>query len=500
MSFKQDLNGTRSAQEIERKYDLSSLNSLKKNVQQSEESINKLNRELESFTLETLERIENLQNEIDGNITTYFLSGVPTLSNKPTNEWPESEYNKHLGDLYYDLDTGHAYRFAKQTDDYLWIVITDTDVTEALELASKAQDTADGKRRVFTTTPTVPYDVGDLWLVEEELYVCITSKSSGSFSNADFDKATKYTDDTKANEVALDVNNFVNVTYKEAMNNLTNQIDGKVTTWYYSGSPTLNNAPANTWTTNDEKSKHTGDLYYDKDTGYSYIFAYTNNVYVWERIKDSEITEVLSIANSAKDTADNKRRVFLDTPIPPYDNGDIWVSEGEIYICQISKITGEVFETDDFIASLKYTDDTLASKVNDELTVVKGQVLTIKESTDEYKINFENSIKTINALQKETTEAITNMSYSFTSDDLTIAKSTDPVNARINNQGMKVYSYTDLKLIANHLGVGMQKLIVVGDSQIANLKIVKSTDDNGKACTDFHHLVSNIQTLQDLEV
>jgi hypothetical protein len=70
----------------------------------------------------------------------------------------------------------------------------------------------------------------------------------------------------------------------------------------------------------------------------------------------------------------------------------------------------------------------------------------------------------------------------------------------MNNQGLKVYTYNTLNSIFNHRGVGIGKLIVTGDSQLANISIVKATDENDDACTDINHLVSNIQDLTDLEV
>jgi phage-related protein len=42
--------------------------------------------------------------------------------------------------------------------------ITDKDVLSSLEKAERAQDTADGKRRVFVSQPVPPYDPGDLWV------------------------------------------------------------------------------------------------------------------------------------------------------------------------------------------------------------------------------------------------------------------------------------------------------------------------------------------------
>lgn len=202
--MKQDMNGVRSAQDLERKYDLKSIVGLKKAVQLQEEGINKTNTELENFVNSTTSTIGNLQEQIDGNITTYYYSGVPTLSNLPVSEWEESKYNVHLGDLYYDKDTGYAYRFYldSETNTYGWVKITDSDVTEALALANAANDTADSKRRVFVDTPYTPYDNGDLWIKDMEIYICqITKSEEEIFNENDFIIATKYTDDTYANEI-----------------------------------------------------------------------------------------------------------------------------------------------------------------------------------------------------------------------------------------------------------------------------------------------------------
>lgn len=286
----------------------------------------------------------------------------------------------------------------------------------------------------------------------------------------------------------------------ENINEVSKKVDTKISTWYYSGKPTLSNAPANEWTTTTLKAEHIGDLYYDKDTGYAYIFSFENSVYGWKQVQDKDTIEALALANSASDTADSKRRVFMAQPTPPYDNGDLWLNNKEIYVCQISKGEAETYADNDFIIATKYTDDTLATQVGDNLEVVRGQVLTITEGVDAFKIDIETQVKTINDLQEETIEAMERMSYTFGTNDLSIANSNDPVNARINNQGLKVYTYNTLNSIFNHKGVGVSKLIVVGDTQLANISIVKATDENGDACTDINHLVSNIQDLTDLEV
>lgn len=250
-----------------------------------------------------------------------------------------------------------------------------------MRVASTAQDTADGKRTIFTEIPSPPYNEGDLYLKDKDLYVCNVSKESGTFEETDFIIATKYTDDTKANEVLSNLNTFVNTTYKNAMKSMSNQIDGKIATWYMNGEPTLENSPAKDWNEEEIKS-HTGDMYYDKETGYSYIFEKENNTYKWTKITDKDTTEALATANAAQDTADGKRRIFVVQPTPPYDNGDLWIKDNEIYICQISKKEGQPYQKKDFINNLKYTDNTVANAIVDELggtktTVLAGQVVTI---------------------------------------------------------------------------------------------------------------------------
>lgn len=155
--------------------------------------------------------ITDLQNQVDGAIETWFYEGVPTLTNAPASSWTtDKDKDTHLGDLYYDNKTGKAYRFAKDGSIYKWTIITDTDIAKALSDASKAQETADGKMKVFSTQPTPPYQVGDIWVnatypsdgstYKNEVLRCQTLKAAGSpFAIADWIKASKYTDDTVAN-------------------------------------------------------------------------------------------------------------------------------------------------------------------------------------------------------------------------------------------------------------------------------------------------------------
>ena len=157
------------------------------------------------------QEIDNIQNQVDGAIETWFYDPVPTLENIPASDWDTDEKkNNHLGDLYYSKE-GKAYRFQyEQEKGWYWNAITDTDIVKALENAQKAQDTADGKRRIFVRQPqnSDAYDIGDMWVnatygstyKDDMLRANTSKKAAEAFSISHWELASKYTDDTLAQE------------------------------------------------------------------------------------------------------------------------------------------------------------------------------------------------------------------------------------------------------------------------------------------------------------
>lgn len=188
------------------------INKNKKTVELIVDELNKTNASIENYVKALTKDIKNLQDQVDGNITTWFYSGVPSLENKPSSDWTtDNEKIKHIGDLYYDQNTGYAYRFNydNSTNIYNWLKITDSDVTEALAIANSAQDTADRKRQNFVVTPYTPYDVGDFWIKDnKDLYRCQTKRTSGDFNSSDWCKATDYSNDDYAKQVEAVLNDF----------------------------------------------------------------------------------------------------------------------------------------------------------------------------------------------------------------------------------------------------------------------------------------------------
>ncbi len=203
---RQDRGGVRTAQDLERKYNLAGL---EKAVRMQEEGINKTQATLEAFVNNTLKDESTIQAQTDGEITTWFGNGEPTLDSEPTTYWATDEQKQaHVGDLYYDRDTGNAYEYVLEDDLYKWGVVTDSATIESLAIANSDYDTKDNKRRVFTATPYPPYENGDLWFDGTDIFICQISKSAvnadtgdaEAYAEGDFIIATKYTDDTVANQ------------------------------------------------------------------------------------------------------------------------------------------------------------------------------------------------------------------------------------------------------------------------------------------------------------
>ena len=174
---------------------------------------------LQDYLSSMQSRIDSVKEQTDHQFLICFGDAIPTLTNEPANEWTDDETKEmHLHDLYYnrsyaETGGGRSYSFEKNQDgSFAWKEITDADVLKSLEAAKHAQDTADGKRRVFTqAVPVPPYDIGDQWTnakfgdeYHNDLLVCIRPKKKGEeFSIEDWQSAQRYT--TKQFEAKFDV-------------------------------------------------------------------------------------------------------------------------------------------------------------------------------------------------------------------------------------------------------------------------------------------------------
>lgn len=191
-------------------------------------------------------------------------------------------------------------------------------------------------------------------------------------------------------EIAQDnLSDYVNEVFDPAIDNLQAQIDGQIETWFYDYVPTTSNAPASQWVTDTEKEKHLGDLFYIVDNeeygGQAYRWAKINNAYTWDYVEDTATTKALADAAKAQDTADNKRRVFISTPVPPYDAGDLWwtsTADGAaaIKVCKTGRQSGTYVSTD-WIDN-KYIDESAVNNAITEYDTSLGQTEIFNKLTN----------------------------------------------------------------------------------------------------------------------
>ena len=320
-------------------------------------------------------KVDKLQEQVDGKVEQYFYNYDPTLENWPAMSWKDDITKKaHNGDLFYNTNSkkGWQWTYNEETKTGSWVEVTDKETLDTLEAASKAQDTGDGKRQVFTADaskgehPEPPYDTGDLWFNGEDILVCTVARTASDKYNAsDWVKKDSYASKN-------DMKDYVDGVTKD----MQDQIDSKAEQHFYAYDPTPDNEPANSWTTDEEKEKHVDDLFYNTETGKAYRFMKGDDgSYKWELVQDEDVTNALEAASKAQDTADGKRRVFTadaskdEHPDPPYDEGDLWYTGAEVLVCGKPKAKGEAYDAGDWGKKDNYTNkDEVIDTVDKKLT------------------------------------------------------------------------------------------------------------------------------------
>lgn len=310
---------------------------------------------------------------------------------------------------------------------------------------------------------------------------------------------------------------FVDVTYTQQMNAMQAQIDGQIQSYFYDYEPTLTNAPANEWTTEEEKINHMGDLFYNSETGLGYRFSYINNIWSWEELKDTDVGRALANAQMAQETANSKRRVFVVQPYTPYDEGDLWITEEkELKSCLTARSSGSFNEDDwqDFVYQEQIKDannsiDVINESISD-LTIETDNIkATVSETTTQMNDGFDNINKTMKdnmdiiqsqqASMELTSSGLQIQIDEINNNGVSIVKNTlveidqegikvskdDEFNSLLDNTGVYLKSYD--KTIASYTkdGATMYNLTVQNEAIIGNLRCL-SVDVNGEKRTHIH--------------
>lgn len=134
--------------------------------------------------------------------------------------------------------------------------------------------------------------------------------TTGNFQIVDDSGKVLFLANKDTKQVILDASNvFIGEnSITKRIEDLQNQTDGNIQTWTSGPEPTLDNYPASQWITDDERSKHVGDIYYDS-SNQAYRFRYDAGGYNWQMLKDTDVTKALQDAEAAKKQAENAEKV-----------------------------------------------------------------------------------------------------------------------------------------------------------------------------------------------
>ena len=225
----------------------------------------------------------------------------------------------------------------------------------------------DGKATLFVSKPTA-YQINDLWILEKQgmnsegdnygenyppyptgtLVVATNINkviNESGYSKDHWVEKTRYTDDTTALSLQTELQSFQD-SYNTFTQDIQNQVDGKAETWYQS------NDPATSWTDDDTKNKHLGDLWCDTDDGKEYIYKYVDNEYDWHE---------MSVPDELFDEIDAKSTIYVTLQVaegqdsPEYTVGDLLIpasNEGDYKAGKVYKYNGSSW------VEIAYTDDT----------------------------------------------------------------------------------------------------------------------------------------------
>lgn len=289
------------------------------------------------------------------------------------------------------------------------------------------------------------------------------------------------------------------------------QINNTITTYYRHGSPSENTTsdPSANWTTDAQKKAHEGDLYQNIDDGKCYRWVNSGDgKYEWVEIADSGLINAISTAMYARDTADSKSRTFYLTgtgltsmhhPTVPYGVGDIWVQgdTGEFFVCTTAKLDTEKYSVSDWVKATKYTDDTFAKEVKDDLddlsATESNHYDTLIQKLADTNSNVSDNKSEIDTL-KETVSGIQGNTGSFTEADYNLTKNQVETNKSdistlksdlSTAKTTETKHYTDLKRSISGTNENLTALkndvsAITVDNFLTSLGL--AINDNGELC------------------
>ena len=323
---------------------------------------------IQKWTKEYETKFSNLVDEVkkqkDQSIVVWYYGYEPTVNNVPANAWNTDDLrSEHIGDIFYDIKNNHSYRWTGTA----WVQIKDADFDKAMKAAKAADDKAgaagdlaDSKRRIFysDTTPTKPFDKGDLWI-----------KQVGDKTETWVYNGTNWvkSEDKDLADFAVTINN--------ELAGIKGQIDGKAETWYQVDDPSTD------WA---DEASHEGDIWYNTSNGTTNYW----NGSAWER---------MDIPKDVFDTIDGKSSIFVDSYVDAkagigvickgYKERDLWILPEDATVNRVKYYKGDMltavskntsFDETNWKKKVRYVGPT---ELNEAINVVNEKINTINNTT-----------------------------------------------------------------------------------------------------------------------
>nr|DAG74085.1 MAG TPA: hypothetical protein [Caudoviricetes sp.] len=178
---KQDCVGINSWQEVERR--LQAQNQI---IGTGNNTIVRVNNSLNSFLNALVLNLKDILEDQSDISLWFFDIDEPTALTEPYISWETP--NEHIGDFFYSRTKGVVYKYTLNG----WEKNIDATLLKAMALTNTELVSGDNERKVFTTTPTPPYESGDWWIKEDgSLYVCQIGRKD-TYSAQDFVTSVNY--------------------------------------------------------------------------------------------------------------------------------------------------------------------------------------------------------------------------------------------------------------------------------------------------------------------
>lgn len=303
---------------------------------------------------------------------------------------------------------------------------------------------------------------------------------------------------------------------QDSIDNLTEQINENIIIYRGNGVPTLDNYPANEWTTTELKDDHVGDLYYNTEDGKTYRFDKNGVIFSWVEEKP-DLSEAIELAQNALNVANDKMQVFVTQPTPPYEVGDLWTDGDDIFVCKTSKTEGQSFSASDWENATSYAEqiDTTNVKLNETVSNLDGTNSTIADltttlnndylTTEQINAIVEGQNSDIEAIEGNISQIITdaeglalrvttietdgvskvsNTLIELGEDGIEISKSTDEFSSKFDNKGVTFMSYGNVVATYDKDGANIPNL-TSEEAQLGYLSIKKG-ETNGEKRTKIY--------------